>query len=185
MKNGFYILLLTCTITAFFSCKDKDPVLENPEELITTLVLTFNPHGGGTPVLFQFQDLDGPGGNPPQITAGALTAQTMYHAAVYALNASVSPAIDVTAEILDEAEDHQFFFIVSGVQITHTYDDQDINGNPIGIINTFVTGDPANGTLAVVLRHEPDKFAAGVKDGNIANAGGETDIEVVFPLVIQ
>ena len=31
----------------------------------------------------------------------------------------------------------------------------------------------------------PDKFANGVKQGNIANAGGETDIEITFDVEIQ
>jgi hypothetical protein len=39
--------------------------------------------------------------------------------------------------------------------------------------------------VVVTLRHEPDKGAAGVSGGDITNAGGDTDIEVTFPVVIE
>jgi len=37
----------------------------------------------------------------------------------------------------------------------------------------------------VTLRHQPDKGAIGVSDGDITNAGGETDIEVLFDVIIE
>jgi hypothetical protein len=67
----------------------------------------------------------------------------------------------------------------------HAYDDMDGSGNPIGVANTYLTGDAGSGTFTVTLRHEPNKTAAGVADGDITNAGGETDIEVEFPVTIQ
>ncbi|HBK71516.1 MAG TPA: type 1 periplasmic binding fold superfamily protein, partial [Flavobacteriaceae bacterium] len=36
-----------------------------------------------------------------------------------------------------------------------------------------------------ILRHEPNKSASGVSDGDITNAGGETDIEVIFNITVQ
>ena len=39
--------------------------------------------------------------------------------------------------------------------------------------------------MVVVLRHLLDKFAEGVADGDITNAGGDTDVEVSFPIVIE
>jgi hypothetical protein len=35
------------------------------------------------------------------------------------------------------------------------------------------------------LRHEPNKDALNVASGEITNAGGETDIEVSFPVTIK
>jgi hypothetical protein len=40
-------------------------------------------------------------------------------------------------------------------------------------------------TIRVTLIHEPMKSAAGVSSGDITNAGGETDIEVGLPVVVQ
>jgi hypothetical protein len=43
----------------------------------------------------------------------------------------------------------------------------------------------AIGSLEIVLRHQPDKDASGVDQGEIENAGGETDVQVEFPLSIE
>ena len=50
---------------------------------------------------------------------------------------------------------------------------------------TLTTGDAASGNITIILRHEPVKDAEGVSDGDITNAGGETDISVTFPVVVQ
>ena len=65
-----------------------------------------------------------------------------------------------------------------------TYDgENDTNGNPIGLDYSFATWNAGgSGNLKITLRHQPDKNAAGVSSGDIANANGETDIEVEFPV---
>ena len=52
-------------------------------------------------------------------------------------------------------------------------------------MTTLTTGEAGTGTLSIILRHEPAKDASGVSDGQIANAGGETDIEVSFNITIE
>jgi hypothetical protein len=42
-----------------------------------------------------------------------------------------------------------------------------------------------SGNLTVILRHDLNKSAEGVAAGNIANAGGDTDVEIVFPITVQ
>ena len=54
------------------ACGKDDPSVENDEELITTVRLTFTPEDGSAPVNFEFKDLDGNGGNSPVITNGLL-----------------------------------------------------------------------------------------------------------------
>ena len=41
------------------------------------------------------------------------------------------------------------------------------------------------GNLKITLRHRPQKNAEGVASGNITNAGGATDAEVIFPVAIE
>jgi len=65
------------------------------------------------------------------------------------------------------------------------YDDKDANGNPVGLSSILTTGDAASGSITITLRHEPAKSASGVSNGDITNAGGETDIEVIFPINVQ
>ncbi len=61
----------------------------------------------------------------------------------------------------------------------------DVNGNPIGISTIVTTNGASTGTITVTLRHEPNKDASGVSTGDITNAGGETDIEVIFNVEVQ
>jgi hypothetical protein len=90
----------------------------------------------------------------------------------------------LTAEVFDEAEEHQFFFSASG-NSSFAYVDQDNNGFPVGLAFELVTGEAGSEILSVTLRHQPDKGASGVSDGDITNAGGETDIEVLFDVIIE
>ncbi|MEO1713252.1 MAG: type 1 periplasmic binding fold superfamily protein, partial [Bacteroidota bacterium] len=93
---------------------------------------------------------------------------------------------DITREIEEEDDEHQLFYqIASDLNLTVAYEDADGNNNPVGLLTTITTGDASTGTLTVTLRHEPAKDASGVSDGDIANAGGETDIEVIFDVEIQ
>jgi len=190
--NLKYMTLALIAAAAITGCKkdDDDPAAPAPppvneEELITTLRLTFTPAGGGATKVLQFVDLDGDGGNAPVITADPLSATTTYTVAIEVLNESEDPVEDITAEITAEDEEHQFFFQVSGANATVVYNDADADGKPLGLATTWTIGAISSGTVLVTLRHEPDKGAAGVSSGDITNAGGETDIEVSFPLVIQ
>jgi len=178
--------LFILAIVTMNSCKKDDPVVINDEEVITTLKYTLVPVGGGTTVELSFVDLDGDGGNAPVITGGTLEENTTYNGTMTLANESESPAEDITAEILEEDEDHQFFFTASnGLNVSTSYKDQDADGNPVGLSSEMVTTTASTGTLNVILRHEPNKSATGVSGGDITNAGGETDIEVDFPITIQ
>ncbi len=163
----------------------EDPIIPNEEEVITTLNFTLSPDGGGDTVIMTFLDLDGDGGDDPVITGGTLMANTTYSGSLELLNEDENPAEDITAEIEEEDEEHQFFFSFTENNLSVAYNDADANGNPIGLATTVTTGNAGNGVLTVVLRHEPAKDASGVSDGDITNAGGETDIEVDFDVVVQ
>ncbi len=172
-------------ILAFSSCEKEDPIVPNEEEVITTLIYTLTPQGGGTAVEFRFTDLDGDGGDAPVITSGTLATNTVYNGSLSLLNEAESPAENITEEIEEEDEEHQLFFSVTGANASVAYADADADGNPIGIATTVSTTTASNGTLMVTLRHEPNKGATGVSGGDITNAGGETDIEVTFDITIQ
>lgn len=171
---------------AFASCTDDnepDPV--NEEELITTVKMTFTDNTGGVKV-FSFTDLDGDGPDAPVIENDTLSANTNYAVTVVFLNESENPAEDITEEVKEEGEEHQVFYdIANTLNLSYTYNDADTKGRPIGLLNSFITGDVSSGALKVTLRHEPNKTASGVVGGDITNAGGETDIEVEFDVVIE
>lgn len=189
MKN-FILWIAMAALPLFFvtSCEKNepdDPIIPNEEEVITTLNFTLIPIGVGNTVVLSFQDLDGNGGSAPTISGGILDTNTTYTGSLELLNELESPALDITEEVQNEAEEHQFFFQTSIDGMNIIYDDMDANGNPIGLSTLITTNGASAGSLTVILRHEPDKNASGVSIGDITNAGGETDIEIVFDVVVE
>lgn len=188
MARNYLFIPVVLVGLGFTSCT-KDPVVENQEELITSLTVTFIPDGGGQNVNFSFLDEDGNGGKIAEInTSGELKPGLVYTVTAKFGNASVVPAKDITTEINEEAADHQVFYVFgNGLQesVTQEYLDTDINGFPVGLKMRMTPSKSGLGTMTVLLRHLPDKAASGVKEGNPANAGGETDVQVEFPVKIQ
>ncbi|MBK8443003.1 MAG: type 1 periplasmic binding fold superfamily protein [Sphingobacteriales bacterium] len=188
MNNKFFLF---CTFLLFISvantsCKKDDPIIPNEEELITTLIYTLTPTDSSEAVVFSFKDTDGDGGAAPVIISDTLAANTLYSGTLQLRNDQNTPATDISAEVLAEAGVHQFFYTPSAtLQAVVQYNDTDADGKPVGVATKLQSGAVSNGTLTIVLRHEPDKYATGVAAGNPANAGGETDISVTFDVYIQ
>lgn len=185
LPHLFSTLILMTTIVVFSGCEKDDPEPPIVEELITTLNYTLTPDDGSAAVVFTFQDLDGDDGNDPVITTEMLSANTTYSGSIELLNESITPIEDITEEVAEEDEAHQFFFQSNTTGLNIAYNDTDPMGNPVGLISTLTTGAAATGSITITLRHEPDKDATGVSGGDIDNAGGATDIEVTFPIDVQ
>lgn len=180
------LLISFClTLIIFSSCKQEDPVIPNEEELITTVTYSLVHSTTMETVNLVFTDLDGDGGDEPVITSGTLEANSTYTGALTLLNEAEDPAEDITLEIEEEDEDHQFFFLSSIADLNVDYTDEDSNSMPVGLGSTLTTGAAGTGTLSITLIHMPTKSATGVADGDITNADGETDIEVTFPINVQ
>ncbi len=194
MKNLKTLLLALVTVLAISSCsKDDEPVVVippvvNEEELITTVSVVFTPVGGGTAVTMKYKDLDGDGANPPVVTvSGPFALSKTYNGEVFVLDETKTPADNVSTAILAEAVDHQFFYEKTGTLPMFNYttaataaNNFDSNEKPLGFKTTFVTTTAATGALKVTLRHEGNKSLAGVASGDITNATGATDFEVIF-----
>ena len=180
IKTGAFYALLTL---AMLGCSDDDttPEVINDEELITTVILTLTPDSGDQVVLTTI-DLDGDGPDEPVTTVvGSFSENTQYQGAVQFLNETEDPAEDITQEVIEEADEHQVFYTISeGLNIQTTYEDQDSQGNPLGVLITLSTGAASEGSLTVTLRHEPVKPNDGLE-----SAGGETDISTSFDVSIQ
>lgn len=186
----FYALTLFAAL-AFSSCTKDGAVPEvvNEEELITTITAVYTPVGGGTAVTLQYKDLDGDGANAPVISvSGPFEKNKTYNGTVTFKNEATNPAQDITPEILEEGDEHQLFYQKTGTLNAFTYGTAttnfDKNGKPIGLQSVFVTTGAASGSLTITLRHEPNKSAANVSTGDITNAAGATDAEVVFSISV-
>ena len=172
----FTILLASCS-------KDDDtPEVVNEEELITTLTVTLVPEGGGTPIVLTTRDLDGDGPNDAEITvSSSLAAGTIYNGTIELLDETSSPAEDITEEVEEEADEHQFFYTIgSGLDVTATATNLDSNGNLLGTEFTLTANAASSGALTFTLRHEPTKPNTG-----LSSAGGETDIAATFTVTVE
>ena len=182
LTAGLTAAALALSVTA---CDDDDPIVDvNEEELITTVTVVLNGPSGTTTL--RSQDLDGDGGNDAVVTGGTVRANTPYTYAVSFTDETETPAEDVTAEVREEDEEHQVFFEAIGLDsVAFAYGDEDDDGNPVGLAGTLTTGPAGTGDLRVVLRHEPNKDGEGVSEGDLANADGETDVDVRIPLTVE
>ena len=185
IKFYFSLVLIVGMSLVMTSCEKEDPEIPNEEELITTFNYYLTPANGDTTIVFSFKDLDGDGGNEAEIIGGVLDANMVYSGRVELLNEAESPVENITTEVEEEGTLHQFFFQTSIADLSIKYTDVDNEGNPIGVASELSTGTTTSGTLTITLRHEPNKSASGVANGEIGNAGGETDIQVTFPIDVQ
>lgn len=187
MKQFRISVLAIAAMLSFASCSSDDdaPVPVNEEEVITTVTATFTPMAGGSTITLTSRDLDGDGPNAPVVTAsGNFVAGITYHGSIVFLNELNNPAENITDEIEEEGDEHQIFYQQNGLG-SFIYDDEDMNGNPVGLHFTYTAATtPITGNLTVTLRHEPNKAGEGVAAGSIANAGGSTDAEVTFAVTV-
>jgi len=179
MKNLVKLSLLAILFIAFSCKKDDDggtPEEVNEEEVITTVLVVLT--SGSDTVTLSYVDIDGDGpGEAVLSVTGSLQANTTYQGAITFTNATENPPEDITAEINEEDDEHQVFYLPgSGLNATFNYENFDGDGNPLGTLFSVDTGDASEGSLNIVLRHEPNK----PNDGTLADAGGETDISVLF-----
>jgi hypothetical protein len=183
MKKIKFLATAIFATLLFVSCSSDDDTPEpvNEEEVITTLTVTLIPNGGGSPVTLQTRDLDGDGPNPPVVTTGNLATGVTYNGSIVLLNETEEPAENITLEVEEEDDEHQFFYTISGgLAATTEYSNFDGDGNPLGTQFTLTAGAVSSGTLTFTLRHEPMKPNTGLGD-----AGGETDISAPFNVSIE
>lgn len=176
----FTFLLLLFVSLLFSGCDNDDPKPVNEEEVITTVQITLVPEGSGIPVTLKFFDADGEQGSiAPLITvSGALKAGTAYSGVIELWNETENPPGNITEEVAEEAEAHLFCFGVSG-DLAIAYEDEDANGDPIGLLTRWEAGAAGTAQVTVSLRHQD-----GTKTGECPG-GGETDVQVVFDLNVN
>ncbi len=173
----------------------------NPEEVITTVKLTFTPNGGGTALEFAFADPENDGS--PIVDEIVLDNGTAYTMAVAFLNELEDPAEDITVEVEEESDEHQVFVYGSGVSgpatgdnaaalVTHAYADTDESDLPLGLSNTISATTAGTAELKLMLRHLPVENDTAQKVAGLAavlaagdTLAGESDVDVTFPLVVE
>lgn len=179
-------------------------------EVISRVELSFTPLGGGDSRVFVFSDPDGDGGISGVADPVVLSAGTQYELRVTFINELLTPPVDITADIEDEAEEHLVLVLGDGVAgpastpttalVTHAYADleSDYGPNaigddlPLGLVNTITAEQSGSSTLRVMLRHLPELNGNAQKTDDLLSsiaAGealpGNVDVDVSFELTIQ
>lgn len=197
MKNFQFVFLSVFLLSALIlnsGCKKEVPPIENEEEIITDIILTFTPAGGGASITATAQDPDGEGVQDLQITKNIeLLSNTTYTMSIKLENNIEME--DITKEVEEEGDEHLFFFEFTPDIFSNpsgngnadnrtdpvNYNDADQNGIPIGLSTTWTTGDAANGaSFRIVLKHQPD-----VKSASSSITDGGTDVDLTWTLTIQ
>ena len=193
-KVSLYLLALVAF--GFASCESEDPEKENDGEVITDVTLKFQELNAsnalvGSVLSFKASDPQGiEVGKTPTIQSISLAKGKKYQMTIEVTNAIKGE--DITQEILTEAAAHQFFFL-GQVFDSNFFSIQyaDAGGIALGL-KTTVTVSSSTGTnnsnMRVVLRHELNKSFPGASNPNFANfaqAGGETDLDLTFPVILN
>lgn len=190
-------LLFGLIVSAAFvsSCGDDDaPPAENEEEVIDLVRLTFTPQGGGTAIVVDATDPDGEGAADFVLENIDLNTSTTYTLALELQNTEEGE--NITEEIEEEDDEHMFFFSFTTDIFSDpagngnidsraddvNYNDQDANGQPVGLSTSWTTSDVASssGDFRVVLKHQP-----GIKTATSTAGDGESDIDLTFTININ
>ena len=198
MKNLRKVSLYLVALLAFgfASCESEDPEKENDGEVITDVTLKFQELNAsnalvGSVLSFKASDPQGiEVGKTPTIQSISLAKGKKYQMTIEVTNAIKGE--DITQEILTEAAAHQFFFL-GQVFESNIFSIQyaDAGGVALGLKNTVtvsISPGTNNSNMRVVLRHDLNKSFPGASSptfANFAQAGGETDLDLTFPVVLN
>jgi len=200
--KNLQLLAILFSVIIIIGCSNDDDVApeeENEVEVFTDVTLVFtNTADVNDVVTASAQDPDGTGIQELQILdAITLAADTEYTLTYEILNA-LDPADieDIGSEILEEDNEHQFFFSftenvfanptgngnIDAAADPINYNDADENGNPVGLSSTWTTSSTASSgaSFTVRLQHQPD-----VKTATSGSNDGDTDFALTFALNIK
>ncbi|MGB5981272.1 MAG: type 1 periplasmic binding fold superfamily protein [Nonlabens sp.] len=184
MKTTIKTLSLAAVALLTFSCSDDDDVSAvNEEEVITTVTYELvNVSDSNNVVTLVSFDEDGDAGPlAPQLSVtGTIMSGATYEGEVEFFNAIANE--NVTEEVEEESLEHEVFYSFTGSIASIFKDDLDSGQvNPLGLETEFVAGVAGPATLTITLVHEPMK----PNNGTVADADGETDVEVTFNLTVE
>lgn len=174
-------IALFALLLAGLSCKKPStPQDENEHEVINAVDLVFK-KSGTTVATFTAEDPDGDGGNPPsRIDRITLQPGQTYTTEVVLRSIVNGSSTVVTGSISSQSAQHEFYYIPTGVATSITKTDKDINGYPVGINATWVTGTSGSGTILFKLMHKPL-----IKGPNDDPSKGHSDLAISFPISVQ
>tara|TARA_Y100000389_G_scaffold10536_1_gene9789 strand:- start:6444 stop:7013 length:570 start_codon:yes stop_codon:yes gene_type:complete len=180
-KQIFFYLFTALLISSCSSDEDEVdeiPELINEEEVITTVVLTFDSSDNPTQTIRWAVEED----NSSKVIN--LKANTDYQVGISFLDETdPSDVEDITEEVIEEADEHQVFYDFSDVSISYssgTNDTIDSDGNPVYLESLWTASSSGSGIVQAFLIHEPTTKTGTSRD----SFGGETDVAIDIPITI-
>jgi hypothetical protein len=185
-----FLLSLVFVSSGLASCdKPEDDDDAGEQEFITKVTIRLEEQGSSNVVNIVWSDPDGDG-RGDFAGAASIKSNKIYKGTITLLNelATDPKERDITKEIEEEADEHQFFYTFSSnlrpfMAITIT--DKDKRGMPVGLkfdlVTTALPGGTASltGSLNVVLSH----YTTITKTGT--NPGNEEDINITAPVSLS
>ena len=186
MSNSFNfrfpLLFALLFAVVLVSCDSTEPDDEGPgeEELITRVVVTLTQ--GGNTITATANDGSGIGNGSLTVETLELAAGTTYTGRIELFNDQENE--DITEEVDDERDEHQFFYTVQGgiaSAVNFAITDEDSNGLPVGLTFTVTVNDGASGSgnVRIQIGHYDDA----PKDGTTLS--DETDIDFELPISVN
>ena len=173
-------LFALCIIATTVQCSKDDhdhPEEIHEEEVINRVTLNITDASNSTNTITWNE-----GDTVPTIS---LSANATYQVSIHFYNASDPNDVeDITEEVIEEADEHHVFFGIADAALSiasASNDTQDGAGNPVNLKTVWTTTTAGSGTVRAYLIHEPTTKTASTRSG----FGGETDVEVDFPVTIQ
>ena len=179
-----YIIGMWCVALSVSAISCKKASMANNEsehQAINRIEMLFK-QGGTTVSTIVAEDPDGDGGNPPsRIDNINLDINKIYDVEVKFFNISNGVTKDLSSTILQQAKQHEVYFIISGLTLPVEKKDKDDNGFPIGLISQWKTGNAVGkGTVLLKLMHKPL-----VKGANDDPNKGHSDIAINYTLNVK
>jgi hypothetical protein len=183
-RIAFLAVLLTVGISTITSCEDHNHQ-HDESETINAIYLKFkNDSNSMDSFQVSWQDLDGIGGNDPIISDTIrLKGYASYSVSTEFYHEHHSQKDLINDEIITEGNAHLVCYAVEHLQTVVSMSiqrtDTDSKGLELGLKSNWKTYlNQFKGDVRVKLKHQP-----GTKNGECDP--GETDVEVVFPFIIE
>jgi hypothetical protein len=126
-----------------------------------------------------------------------LAAAKTYILTIQLINELADPGdaeYNLTAEVEEEGDEHMFFFSwtnnvfndptgngnIDNRSDDVNYEDDDVNGLPLGLETFWTTAGVSSGKFQILLKHQPD-----LKSASSTSSTGETDLDIEFTINVQ
>lgn len=186
IKTAFAALILSATFSA---CKkDEKAPVPDEQELITTLKIQLSNQSRGFSKTFIYKVENGFTSGTTgsvQIDTIKLEPGLTYDAILSVQNEKASPVEEITNEILEKGDEHLFVFTSNpssgSGSVAISEGSKDKNGKPLNQTFKLTAGTGGSGKFDIQLMHLPTNKSGTTPE----SAGGETDLAVSFPVVLQ